>query len=206
MRAMPNQPLAPFANGLADRRCRDNGCRHAAGGAADPITIGFSMSQSGPLAVNGKSALLAMQIWQDDVNAKGGLLGRPVKLVYYDDQSNPSTVPGIYTKLLDVDKVDLVVSGYATNIDRAGHAGRNAARQGLHRPVRARRQQHVPLSALLVDDTERPRCQSDHQLRLFRRGHGAKSQAADRSPSSAPTPSFPRTPWKARGPTPRPPD
>ena len=36
--------------------------------------------------------------------------------VYYDDQSNPSTVPGIYTKLLDVDKVDLVVSGYGTNL------------------------------------------------------------------------------------------
>ena len=51
-----------------------------------------------------------MQIWAEDVNAKGGLLGRPVKLVYYDDQTNPSTVPGIYTKLLDVDKVDLVVA------------------------------------------------------------------------------------------------
>jgi hypothetical protein len=50
------------------------------------------------------------------VNAKGGLLGRPVEIVVYDDQSNPSTVPGIYTKLLDVDKVDLVVSGYATNM------------------------------------------------------------------------------------------
>jgi hypothetical protein len=50
------------------------------------------------------------------INAKGGLLGRPVKLVYYDDQSNPATIPGIYTKLLDVDKVDLVVSGYATNM------------------------------------------------------------------------------------------
>src|SRR5581483_794669 len=71
---------------------------------------------SGPLAPNGKSSLLAMKIWEDDVNAKGGLLGRPVKLVYYDDQSTPSTVPGIYTKLLDVDKVDLVVSGYATNM------------------------------------------------------------------------------------------
>ena len=52
----------------------------------------------------------------EDVNAKGGLLGRPVKLIYYDDQSNPSTVPAIYTKLLDVDKVDLVVGGYATNM------------------------------------------------------------------------------------------
>ncbi len=82
--------------------------------AADPITIGFGMALSGPLAPNGKSSLLAMKIWEDDVNAKGGLLGRPVKLVYYDDQSSPSTVPGIYTKLLEVDKVSLIVSGYAS--------------------------------------------------------------------------------------------
>ena len=81
-----------------------------------PITIGFGMALTGGLAPNGKAALLAMQIWEDEVNAHGGLLGRPVKLVYYDDQSNPSTVPGIYTKLLDVDKVDLVVSGYGTNM------------------------------------------------------------------------------------------
>src|SRR3954447_17811307 len=84
--------------------------------AADPITIGFGMALTGPLAANGKMSLLAMKIWEEDVNAKGGLMGRPVKLVYYDDQSTPSTVPGIYTKLLDVDKVDLVVSGYATNM------------------------------------------------------------------------------------------
>jgi branched-chain amino acid transport system substrate-binding protein len=71
---------------------------------------------TGGLAPIGKAALLAMQIWEADVNAKGGLLGRPVKLVYYDDQSNPATIPGLYTKLLDVDKVDLVVSGYATNM------------------------------------------------------------------------------------------
>jgi branched-chain amino acid transport system substrate-binding protein len=84
--------------------------------AENPITIGFGMALTGGLAPNGKAALLAMQIWESDVNAKGGLLGRPVKLVYYDDQSNPATIPGIYTKLLDVDKVDLVVSGYATNM------------------------------------------------------------------------------------------
>jgi branched-chain amino acid transport system substrate-binding protein len=81
-----------------------------------PIQIGFSMALTGSLAVNGKSGLLAMQIWAENQNAKGGLLGRPVKLVFYDDQTNPSLVPGIYTKLLDVDKVDLVVSGYGTNI------------------------------------------------------------------------------------------
>src|SRR6516225_6354912 len=84
--------------------------------AAEPIKIGFGIAQSGPLAANGKSALLAMKIWEEDTNAKGGLLGRPVKLDYYDDQSNPATVPGIYTKLLDVSKVDLVVGGYATNM------------------------------------------------------------------------------------------
>ena len=81
-----------------------------------PITIGFGMALTGGLAPNGKAALLAMQLWESEVNAKGGLLGRPVKLVFYDDQSNPSVVPGIYTKLLDVDKVDLVTSGYATNM------------------------------------------------------------------------------------------
>jgi branched-chain amino acid transport system substrate-binding protein len=93
----------------------------ASGGAflargADPIRIGLGMALSGGLSANGKPALLAMQIWKDDVNKKGGLLGRPVELVYYDDQTNPATVPGIYTKLLDVDKVDLVVSGYGTNL------------------------------------------------------------------------------------------
>src|SRR5579859_7994774 len=82
----------------------------------EPIKIGFGMALTGGLAANGKSALVAMQIWEADVNAKGGLLGRPVKLVFYDDQSTPSTVPAIYTKLLDVDKVDLVVGGYATNM------------------------------------------------------------------------------------------
>lgn len=80
----------------------------------EPIRIGFGMALTGGLAANGKSALVAMQIWEADINAKGGLLDRPVKLVFYDDQSTPPTVPGIYTKLLDVDKVDLVVGGYAT--------------------------------------------------------------------------------------------
>jgi len=90
------------------------GAASAQGG--EPIKIGFSMALTGPLAANGKQALLGMKIWEEETNAKGGLIGRPVKLVYYDDQSNPSTVPGIYTKLLDIDKVDLVISGYATNM------------------------------------------------------------------------------------------
>lgn len=86
------------------------------GAQQPPLKIGFGMSLTGPLAGNGKAALISMQIWAEDVNAKGGLLGRKVELVYYDDQTNPSTVPSIYNKLLDVDKVDLVVSGYGTNV------------------------------------------------------------------------------------------
>ena len=80
----------------------------------EPIKIGFSMSLTGPLSPNGKQALLGLQIWEEEVNAKGGLLGRPIKLIHYDDQSQSAPVPGIYTKLLDVDKVDLVLGPYAT--------------------------------------------------------------------------------------------
>src|SRR6516162_249878 len=72
--------------------------------AQEPIKIGFSMALTGPLSPNGKQALLGMKIWEEETNAAGGLLGRPVKLIYYDDQTNASTVPGIYTKLIDVDK------------------------------------------------------------------------------------------------------
>ena len=80
----------------------------------EPIKIGFGMALTGALAGAGKAALLSMQIWAEDVNAEGGLLGRPVELIYYDDQTNPSMVPGIYTKLINIDRVDLVVSGYGT--------------------------------------------------------------------------------------------
>jgi branched-chain amino acid transport system substrate-binding protein len=81
----------------------------------NPIKIGFGMSLTGGLAGGGRQSLLAFEIWRDEINAKGGLLGRPAQLVYYDDQSNPANVPGLYAKLIDVDKVDLVVSPYATN-------------------------------------------------------------------------------------------
>src|SRR2546423_10414701 len=84
--------------------------------AADPIKIGFSMPLTGGLASNGKAILTAYQMWEEDLNAKGGLLGRPVKLVFYDDQSNPTLVPGIYAKLFDIDKVDLVLTSYGTNL------------------------------------------------------------------------------------------
>ncbi len=79
-----------------------------------PIKIGMSMPQTGGLAAGGKASLLGIEIWRDDVNAKGGLLGRKVELVVYDDKSSASETPAIYSKLLDVDKVDLLFAPYAT--------------------------------------------------------------------------------------------
>jgi branched-chain amino acid transport system substrate-binding protein len=82
--------------------------------SGQPLKIGYGIAQTGGLAPNGKSALLAQKIWEEDINAKGGLLGRPVKLIYYDDQSSPAAVPAIYEKLLDIDKVDIIIGGYGT--------------------------------------------------------------------------------------------
>src|SRR5436189_1264517 len=79
-----------------------------------PVKIGMSMPQTGSLGAGGKAALLALQMWVDDVNAKGGLLGRRIEFIVYDDQTNPALTPGIYTKLLDVDKVDLIIAPYGT--------------------------------------------------------------------------------------------
>src|SRR2546423_8792590 len=79
-----------------------------------PVKIGMSMPQTGSLGAGGKAALLALQMWVEDVNKKGGLLGRKVELIAYDDQTNPALTPGIYTKLLDVDKVDLLFAPYGT--------------------------------------------------------------------------------------------
>ncbi len=83
-------------------------------GEAAPIKIGSSMAMTGGLGPNGKSSLLAIKIWEEDVNARGGLLGRKVQVIFRDDQSNGSTIPGIYSQLLDVEKVDLIMGGYAT--------------------------------------------------------------------------------------------
>jgi branched-chain amino acid transport system substrate-binding protein len=82
--------------------------------AQQTVKIGMSMPQTGSLGAGGKAELVALRMWVDDVNAKGGLLGRKVEFIVYDDQTNPALTPGIYTKLLDVDKVDLLFAPYGT--------------------------------------------------------------------------------------------
>ncbi|MBV9459917.1 MAG: amino acid ABC transporter substrate-binding protein [Bradyrhizobium sp.] len=79
-----------------------------------PIKIGMTMAQTGGLAGGGKPSLLGIEIWRDDINAKGGLLGRKVELVVYDDKSSAAETPALYSKLIDIDKVDLLFAPYAT--------------------------------------------------------------------------------------------
>jgi branched-chain amino acid transport system substrate-binding protein len=87
----------------------------AAAQSGDPIRIGMSLALTGAGASPSKVINTALEIWRDDINGKGGLLGRPLELVIYDDQSSPANVPNIYTKLITVDKVDLLLGPYGTN-------------------------------------------------------------------------------------------
>ena len=169
----------------------------------DPIKIGFSMALTGPLAANGKQALLGAKIWEEEVNAKGGLLGRQVQLVYYDDQSNPATVPGIYTKLLDVDKVDLVVGPYATNMVAPAIPvvmQKNKTFIGLF-ALDANSEFHYPKYFSMLPSG--PDAEGILHRGLLPGRGGAKSEADKPSRSPPRTPSSRATPAKARATTSR---
>jgi branched-chain amino acid transport system substrate-binding protein len=90
------------------------GLPRAAFAQQGPVKIGMSMPQTGSLGAGGQAALVALRLWVDDVNQRGGLLGRKVEFIVYDDQTNPANVPGIYSKLLEVDRVDLLIAPYGT--------------------------------------------------------------------------------------------
>jgi branched-chain amino acid transport system substrate-binding protein len=83
--------------------------------SGNPIKVGMSLALTGAGAPAGKMLQAAVELWRDDVNAKGGLLGRPIEIIIYDDQSNPAGVPGLYTKLISVDKADILLGPYGTN-------------------------------------------------------------------------------------------
>jgi branched-chain amino acid transport system substrate-binding protein len=96
-----------------------------------PIRIGYSSDFSGEQGPSGKAAWLAHQIWREDVNAAGGLLGRPVEFVHYDDGNDPAKVPGLYAKLIEQDKVDLLLGGYG-NTNQSASLPVAAAAQRLY--------------------------------------------------------------------------
>jgi branched-chain amino acid transport system substrate-binding protein len=83
---------------------------------ASALRIGYCLSLTCPFTGNGRSARIAHEIWRENVNIRGGLLGRPVELVCYDDHADMAIVDAIYRKLMDEDRVDLVIGGYGTEV------------------------------------------------------------------------------------------
>ena len=79
-----------------------------------PITVGISLSKTGQFSADGLASLRGYQLWAADVNSHGGLLGRPVKLVVLNDNSDPGTVKTNYTKLITQDHVDLTLGPFSS--------------------------------------------------------------------------------------------
>ena len=82
--------------------------------AADPIKIGSVLSVTGPAAFLGDPELKTLQMYVEDINKKGGLLGRNLELVHYDDGSDAGKANGFGKRLIDDDKVDIIVGGTTT--------------------------------------------------------------------------------------------
>ena len=82
--------------------------------AADPIKIGSVLSVTGPAAFLGDPELKTLQMYVEDLNKKGGVLGRQLELVHYDDGSDASKANGFAKRLIDDDKVDILVGGTTT--------------------------------------------------------------------------------------------
>lgn len=87
--------------------------------AQTPIKIGASMSVTGTYAKPGTYQKQGYDLCIDELNAKGGLLGRKVELVIYDDQSTPATAVRLYEKLITEDKVDAVMGPYSSAVSEA---------------------------------------------------------------------------------------
>jgi branched-chain amino acid transport system substrate-binding protein len=88
----------------------------AAASAAEPIHIGATASMTGKYAESGKYYEQAYRLWEEQTNAAGGLLGRPVAVTIYDDKSDPDTGVSLYEQLITVDKVDLILGPYTSTV------------------------------------------------------------------------------------------
>ena len=95
--------------------------------AADTIKIGFSVSETGALAAPSIFDRQGYELAADELNAHGGLLGKKVELIHYDDQSTPSTAVPLYQKLISDDKVDLILGPYSSQITAAAAGSGSSA-------------------------------------------------------------------------------
>lgn len=109
----------PLAGSLGASRAFAQATPAGSPPSGDPIRIGASISTTGS---NGRTGLYqqeAYKLWESQKNAVGGLLGRPVEMVLYDDQSDPTTGARLYEKLITDDKVDLVLGPYSSGVTQA---------------------------------------------------------------------------------------
>lgn len=91
----------------------------AAEQAPGPIRVGMTVSLSGEYEAPGKDELAGAQMWASDLNGRGALLGRKVEIVYYDDKSDAATSARLYERLINVDKVDLLLGPYSSDLTMA---------------------------------------------------------------------------------------
>ena len=82
--------------------------------AAEPVRMGLALSQTGNLADSGELFRRGVELWKDNINGRGGLLGRPVEIVLYDDRSDPATAARLYERLITNDNVDLLLSPWGS--------------------------------------------------------------------------------------------
>lgn len=113
---LPSLALSLGAAALIAAGCgsSSSGGGSSGGGSSKPVTIGASLPLSGDLSQPGKSAQQGYQIWQDMVNAKGGLLGRKVQMKIVDDASSQKTIVSDYNRLINEDHVDLLLGTFSS--------------------------------------------------------------------------------------------
>lgn len=87
--------------------------------AGEPITIGGSLGLTGAFAGPSAEYKAIYNYWLDEVNKKGGLMGRPVKMTIYNDESTPTIAQSLYNRLIDQDHADLLLAPYTTFVGGA---------------------------------------------------------------------------------------
>jgi len=87
--------------------------------AADEIVVGTSVALTGKYARTGQEQLNGFNLWIEEVNKRGGVLGKNVRLVYYDDESKPETGAKLYEKLISDDKVNVTIGPYSSGVTMA---------------------------------------------------------------------------------------
>ena len=181
-------------------------------GAQGPIRIGASLSLTGTYAEPGSYQAEGYKLCERDLNAKGGLLGRKVEMVVYDDQSQPATGVRLYEKLITEDKVDAVMGPYSSAISEAVANVTEKYKKVMVAPLAAttsifkkgRKYVFMVISPAevylegLVDIAAKREAQDD---RDHQRGHALLRRPRPRAPRSWPRRRASR--WSSRRPTPR---